>query len=374
MSQQNNIAGPGQGLPYPNYTYPVSLTNGTNEFPNNEITLLGGQYYIIPAGSWMVAGSRVSVLQYMDPVTTTWRTVQASLWTPQRVTSDGFNFRVFNPTGCVVAAVVSNGGANYVQASTAATVTAANGITLYPIVGGQITAITTTVSSTGLTLAPITSVSYPSSPGVQCTAYFSLTSGGISVGTTATIVNAGAGYASAPTVALYANPSDPNYGASTLVVGSATATVSGTGKVTAVLVTNSGGPLTAIPAITITGGNASATATAVWCTTTQSLSTNTAGSGSFTAALITSSGGVVTATAAFNNPAIEMTNFIPRQLQASAVFSGGVMSGMTVSDPGLFFSTVNAIIVGTGGIISTTAPVATVTQGTLVDTFLCQQV
>ena len=68
-----------------------------------------------------------SILQYLDPVTNFWITPAGAAWTRgmQLITSDGFNVRVANLTGCVISASVINAGTGYVQATTTITAIAA---------------------------------------------------------------------------------------------------------------------------------------------------------------------------------------------------------------------------------------------------------
>ena len=179
------------------------------------ITLHSGQAYIPPSGQYIVTLGPYSGLQWFDSLTQTWRTVQ----TPANsdlayVTSDGYNFRVVNLTGTMVAAYLTNGGSSYpngiypaATTTTAqtnyviATVSAAGAQSSLVgtlakcnvIVGGAVsTTVTVTAAGSGFTRAPTLVFSPPPAGGVPASGYVSaLSAGGIG---TVVITNQGAGY------------------------------------------------------------------------------------------------------------------------------------------------------------------------------------
>jgi hypothetical protein len=366
---QSIINGQGGGLPYPQALYPANPnpSNTPYTLSTNAVTLSPGSYFVFPAGKWTVQGGPYSVLQVLDPVTGIWRSIYSNLETPQQIQSDGFNYRVANLTGCVVGVQVTNAGSGYTQSTVTVTPSAGNS-TYQAIVGGTIGAINVIAGGTNYTVAPTVIISAPPSPGVQATAYATLNTNVVS---TITLVNQGAGYTTAPTVTIIPSPLDPNY--STITAATATAALTGTGKITAILVTNPGQALATAPTLTIAGGTSGA-ATPLWLQTTTAISATTGGTGSGTAMQITSIGGNTTATSAWNNPITELTGFIPRALQAFPTVSAGVLkTPITVVDGGLFVTTPTAIVNVTGGVISATAPVATPVLGSVTDTVYIQQ-
>lgn len=254
---QNRLGGPGIGLPYPQSLYPASLVGSAPTPATNVIVLGYGEAFPVPPGDWMIAGAP---MQWLDPVTGQWLFAGGTIYSTGEtsvsegyVHSDGQNMRVINPQGIATGATVTAAGTGYVQATT--TVTSSNSSTWTPIVGGAIS-LTLGTGGSGYTLPPIVLISAPPSPGVQATAIATI-SGGIV--TSFTVVNAGAGYTTAPTVTLLPNPYDPNYGS--IVNGTATASLTGSGTITAVLCTNTGAPAASAPTLTINGVGSSATAT-----------------------------------------------------------------------------------------------------------------
>src|SRR5574337_628391 len=138
---RNNIAGPGQGLQLPQYLYPSELYNAPYDFSNNYQTLSPGDAIPVPAGTWFLQVGAYSCLQFLDPVTATWRMVDAVRGQPFWFQSDGFNFRIANLTGCPVAAVVAGGGSSF-AASTATITASTGGSTWQAIVGGSLSVST----------------------------------------------------------------------------------------------------------------------------------------------------------------------------------------------------------------------------------------
>src|SRR5258707_4096814 len=69
--------------------------------PNNAVTLPAGCVFIVPAGTYYIEPGQVTSLQFLDPVSQSWRTINS---TPNaggfNVDSDGRNIRLANLTGC----------------------------------------------------------------------------------------------------------------------------------------------------------------------------------------------------------------------------------------------------------------------------------
>src|SRR5215469_6604407 len=200
------LSGPGLSLPL-EYIYPQSLFNAPFTQRGNTISIPAGGAWVIPAtgpSGWWIDGGSYCVLQYLDPVTGIWRGLSSVRRGSMRIQSDGFNYRIANLTGCAVAAIVTNGGSGYVQAST--TVVASAGGSLWqPIVGGTCT-VTVITAGTGYTVPPFVVIDPPGQQGVQATAYASIgTNGTVSA---ITVDNMGAGYLTAPNVQIVPNPND----------------------------------------------------------------------------------------------------------------------------------------------------------------------
>src|SRR5512143_3284810 len=107
------ISGPGQSLPTPANLFPSYLTGTPYDAPMNYVGLAAGDAIYIPADSndYMVQVGAYSVLQWLDPVTGVWRSVDANRGQPMHISSNGSqNFRIANLTGCPVAAIVAGGG------------------------------------------------------------------------------------------------------------------------------------------------------------------------------------------------------------------------------------------------------------------------
>lgn len=376
----NIIGGAGLTLPVPQTLYPSVLNNTPFTAPTNEITLQSGQSVVVPPGSFTIDLGRYCILQYQDPVNQpsitqnvgTWRTVRVARGTFQ-LRSDGVNFRVINPLGVPVAAVVTKGGTTYTQAGTTVA-SSSGGSTWQAIVGGRVGPVTLSNKGAGYGLPPVVNIAAPAGPGVAATAIANLSTN-LTV-KTITMINEGAGYATAPAITLTPSPFDTNVTTGSITTAVAAAALTGAGAVSAVLCTNNGKTLgSTVPTLTITGGDGSATATALLCTTLTAMTVATVGSGSITGAVISTAGGTPAATAAFLNPAVELTDFIPRaaQINISVTSAGALQAGTgVVVDGGMFLGTVLPIINTYGGLWNVTAATVTLTQGATSDTIIIQ--
>lgn len=356
MSQP--LAGTAQQLPLNQYLYPTELYNAPQDFASNYVGLAAGEAIVLPPGVFYVSPGRSGVVQFLDPVTGIWRT-HASSWSPRSqleyVKSDGANARIFNPLGCPVAAVVTNAGSGYVQAST--TVTAnTGGSTWEAIVGGMVTVSTITNGGGNYGVAPLLFIPSPppaaSNPngigGVPATGYCTITSGTVSG---VTLTNWGAGYPSAPTAVILPSPFDPNL-SSGITQAQVTLALFGSGSIAAVLCTNSGAP--ASPTLTIGGVGASATASAVVITTLTGATIFNGGTGITDQGALFTIGGVPTGNVN-TNPEIELTGFLPRPAQVVLANSGGsLVSVSTVVDGGMFAATPVTVASPTAGSIGAT--------------------
>lgn len=364
------ISGPGVGLQRSQLLYPY-ISGGPFQPQGTPFNLAAGQALPVPAGLWNLSLGKYSFLQFPDPVSGTWLHYNTERGIPQVVQSNGQNLRVFNPTGCPIAAVVTVGGTAYVQASTTVAVNTGNS-TWQAIVGGQLsTTVSVSAAGAGYGIAPLVFAPPPqSNPGVQASFVATISSGTVSGITT---VNQGAGYTgSTITLTIVPNPYDPNFLSSSITANAtAVVPVTGAGVVAAVICTNPGVALSATPTLSISGAGASAAATPLWMSTVTSLSASTAGGLYSGNVKITQVGGVPTATAAYANPFIEMTGFTPRNLWADATMTVSAVGAISIRDPGLFLGTVTPIVLSQ----STVATVAVVaaTQGGATDTITMQQ-
>lgn len=308
--------------------------------PSTSVTLQSGQYAVLPSGQYMVMPGKYTFLQWYDPVSTTWKNLQGpTQGQPFVLSSDGYNYRLFNPTGTVVGAVVTNGGtANTAKngfwaagsSSTPGVVATTTGsATFNAIVGGAVnTTVTVNTAGSGYVYQPLVTFSNPPAGGLAATGYATLSSGTVS---SITVTNQGAGYASAPTVTITPVNGDPGTGAT------ATATLdttTNTGKLVALTMANPGQAYTAVPTITIAGLAGSAAATAIMCfavTTAPTASGAThLGNGSiaFFGAAVTAGSNTTT------NPAYTTGLFTPR-LGYAAYSTSASLAAFAIQDGGL---------------------------------------
>ena len=330
------ISGTGQYPPRPQFLYPSELYNAPIDTPSNEIQLAAGAVLPIPAGNWMLRPGPYTQVQWLDPITGIWRLSSANSAPSRFIQSNGQNWRIANLTGCAVSAVIAGGGSGF--SSSTATITAnVGGSTWSPIVGGSLSVSTVNVGGSGFTVPPLVLISAPPFGGIPATAYATLASNTVA---SVSLTNFGAGYLTAPNAVLVPSPADPNFGSIkqasvTLVLNAATSTA-----ITGALCTNNGAALATISALTLTaagGAGSGATITPVVMQVMTGGSVVAAGAGFTGGALLTTVGGVPASVSAIVNPAVELTNFIPRQAQAlMAVGTGTLVSISAIYDAGLF--------------------------------------
>jgi len=346
------LSGPGIGLGLPQNLYPSALLNAPVDFSTNQFTVAPGQAVPLPAGDWYVHLGLYLVLQHLDPVSGRWVMAPGSAWTRGLVhtTSDGFGVRVANLTGCIVGAVVTAYGTGYVQASTAIAVTGSTAA-FAPVVGGQlaasvqVTAPSTTLAGAGYGVAPILYIPAPPPAasnangvgGVQASGYVTISGGTVSG---VTLTNPGAGYPSAPTAVVLPNPTDPNI-SSGITAATIGLSVTGSGSITAALLTNSGAPLTdgslASVTLTVSGAGSSATIAPLVMQTIKTASVTGGGTGALGAGVLTTYGGGASAGTITNSPEFLGLAFLPRPAQGSFASVSGTALG-TIVDGGLFLS------------------------------------
>src|ERR1700690_2019749 len=98
-----NLSGPGIGLPYPQNLYPSELFNAPADASSNRLALAPGDSFVIPAGDWTISLGMYCVLEYLDPVTNVWTMAAGSALNRGAIliSTDGFNIRIANLTGCI---------------------------------------------------------------------------------------------------------------------------------------------------------------------------------------------------------------------------------------------------------------------------------
>lgn len=256
--------------------------------PSPLLDLQPGQSYVPPQGWYWFQGDRASSLQTFDPIAQVWRSTGDGSSAMRYVYFDGQASRIANPTGCPVGAVVTDAGSGY---ATAPTVTASAGNSTWnAILGGAIsTSVSILAAGSGYAYPPVLWIEAPPQPGVQATGTVQISGGAVG---TVTIDNQGAGYINPPVAVLINDPRDTTGSGGQVTLG-----LTGSGTVTALVCTNPGQPVSAVPTLSFSAGAAAATAVMDW--TINAVAVNTAGAGYTSAAgSVTASGagGYVTAT------------------------------------------------------------------------------
>lgn len=366
------MSGPGLGLQLPQNLYPSELQNAPYDLPANRQALAPGQELPIPRGDWILSLGMYCILEYLDPVTGVWTygaSASGNAGGDIVVSSDGFNVRAANRTGCPVGGIVNTYGSGYVQASTTISVTGGGGSTWVPIVGGQLTMATSTIvtanAGAGYGVAPLVFIPAPppasTNPngigGVQASGYCTIASGTVSG---FTFTNPGAGYPSIPTPVIYPNPTDPNINTG-ITQATITFSLTGSGSITGVLCTNPGAPLSTPNNITLTvsgaGTNATVSAIMMQTITAASLTGGSTIAGASVSALVTTvngyplSAGPATPTSGTitNGPTYLLLGARPRPAQiALTVGAAGTLAAQTgtLYDSGLFYSVPTPIVMG----------------------------
>lgn len=271
------IGGNGIPLPYPQASVPPLPFNFSNFFGSQAFTLVAGGCVLVPPGMWNIYLGSYSWLQWQSPITGEWHPLASNTRTNfVQVSSDGANYRIWNPKGFPVSATVGAAGNGYVQAST--TVTAGSGGSLWhAIVGGALGTVVIgadtkgNVGGTNFTIPPTIVVPAPPSSitglpstatvlgGIPALATCTISNGAINA-VTITSTAAGAGYQGTQTLQVIPNPFDPNIG--TITVPTLTVPVTGAGTITAVVMDYFGTTSGSAPTLTIAGAGSSGTATA----------------------------------------------------------------------------------------------------------------
>jgi hypothetical protein len=346
----------------------------TTAFSGIPVSLASGGVFNLPSGQWTVNAGPYTFLQQFDPTSQIWLPVGTGAGNEHAtVSSDGYNYRLANLTGCPVGAHITNGGTGYTngiypvaaQLGTAAApsvVMSAGGARPTIVVGGAIN--TTGVVTSGganYTLPPILTVSPPPQGGVQATATCTLSGGAINA---VTFTNQGAGYTAAPTITVTRHPFDTT-GSGGVVA--ANPTLVGSGSITALTFPDHGtGGLTAVPTFTFAPASTTA-ATAIMCFTVTTFNQQTALTGMTLANMGFALGQAPTTAATLTNPRISTGLFVPRLAMTgmSATTTGTLTP---IVDGGLHMTIpIGAVYAGVLAPTATTAAVAP-TVGGITDT------
>jgi hypothetical protein len=370
------ISGPGVGLPLPQNLYPSYLQNAPIDSPTNKVALAAGDAMIIPAGDWFIDAGSYCIIQFLDPVSNTWRAMPSAAWNSgyQFIKSDGFTTRIANLTGCVYNIVPTAYGTGWVQASTSLTVVGPTNVAAAPIVGGQITLVGGTLTSVGAGygMAPLVLIPAPPPPannsngvgGIQASAYAGIAGGTVSF---ISFTNPGAGYPSAPIPVIVPNPADPNLNIGITQAVAAFSLV-GSGSITGALVTYNGSPLPdgSMANVTVTIGGAGSAATLV-ANVMQTVKAGTVvgtglgfGTGN---ALLVSAGGSGAAGTVVNGPEVLGLNFRPRPAQVVLTGNaGGTVAAQvgSIVDGGLFLSAPTPVLATNPAAVNTSISGATI--------------
>jgi hypothetical protein len=317
--------------------------------PTNVFSLNGGSARTVPAGTWHITPDLYSCIQELDGITGIWRAIGSGLdgGATNYINSDGNNFRVMNQSGCVVGGIVTTAGSGY---TTAPTVTASAGSAiLKAIVGGAVsTTVTISNAGTGYTYPPIiTFDAPPAGGGVQATGHSTLS--GSTVGSIV-VDDQGAGYTATPNVYITNDPREGQNGVSQGSGATATAVLTGSGTVTAVLGLDCGSALTSLPTLAFSGtstSGAAATAIMNWSVTGYTV---TSVGGAYTAPLLVTSidNGFTTTAGSTTNPTITTNLVRGRQARILGVVASSAVSatGQVVYDGGVFSGVPTLVAVG----------------------------
>jgi hypothetical protein len=379
----------GAGIPLnlnnaPASNQPVGGVTFTTGRGTNVLTLSASESFILPAGTYLIAPGPYTSLQWLDPVTQIWRTINATNSEGfEAIDSDGANWRLANLTGCPIGALITNAGSGLTNGigttATGLTVTASSGSSTWqPVVGGAINStVTITAAGSGYLYPPILVFDAPPAGGIQASGVCTISAGVINA---VTVTNQGAGYVVAPNITLINDPRDTAGTGGILTVNS---TLAGSGTMTALYPTNQGTALTAVPTFTFSPASTlAATCVMNFVVTSFTIGSGVSGAGYGNAQpfLVLSQGGIVAGTRASDvaGPITDKGLTIPRMAQiAGTTASTGKLqiSGSVVTDAGFGFQAVpNLIPLAGGSGLGTTQGQLTAAVGGITDTSWIQPV
>jgi hypothetical protein len=379
-------------------TMVLSSTGFTQPPGSNSVTLLAGEIFNIPAGTYYVAPGPYTSLQMLDPASTRWITINAeNSLRPIVLDSDGGNFRLANSTGCPVGALITTSSAGgYTNGigttATGLTITpSAGGSVWVPVVGGQIQlaasagSVAPITAGSGYLFPPIAVISAPPAGGIQATGHCVMSGGGLTSGTGFVLDNTGAGYTSVPVVTLINNPLD-NVGTGAAVTLAINASASGflTAMYPAAAFGTASGVggfgLAQTSAITFTFSPAGPAATAIMNFVLTGVTLGASGAGITTGAnWMAFTGNEVLSgavfSAAYNNPQTMSSLTFPRQARFTGAVGtvSGISSAGLVTDAGFGIQQVPIMYVVAAGTFTTvgtlTAAVGGITDHSYVQPF-----
>jgi hypothetical protein len=355
----------------------------------NAIGVPAGTTYTLPAGNFMVALGQYTSLQWLDPVTGTWRNTGNAPLVNKMVASDGANYRLANLTGCPVGALITTGLATGATTgvgatATAMTVTASSGSSTWcPVVGGAIstTVVTGITGATGVTadtvgagylFPPMAIISAPPPGGLQATAHVTgIPTTSALLAAQVIIDNQGAGYAlkstgyAAATCTFINDPRDTTGTGATVRLG-----LTGTGLLTGLYPLTQGTPLTGVPTLAFGVGGAGATAIMNFAVTTFVSGYTSVVWQTGSSPVLVSTQNTVAGTALWTNPLHEKGITFPRPARiAIATGSDLTVSTAVVEDGGFGIQAVPKLAVigiyqltGVSGTVPPTAVVGGVTD------------
>lgn len=327
--------------------------------PSTSIGLAAGGVSLIPAGTWAVALGIYSTLQEFDQISLCWRPCYGGPGDFKLIASDGNNYRLANLTGCVVGALLTNGGSGFAAGAPPTAAASGTSGAIFNCVLGPCLSTTVTIANAGTnyTYPPIVEIQAPPPGGIQATGHATLSSGTVA---SVVIDNQGAGYtAGVPTINFYNDPreltpqSQNLTGASAVTTGvnaAATAALIATSSVCGIVVLDHGKPVSTVPTIAFTGGAGSGVAaTSIMYWTVTSFTLGSAGSGYTGAVEISFIGGFPTTAASFVNPQTQ-SGLVP--IRKAMVIPGPLVTGQlsttgqNVIDGGIYSGTPLGIVYG----------------------------
>lgn len=365
---------------------------GSNLQPALTISLSPGEVFNLPAGQgvlgtfqaqtnvqtgWQLTGQYIITptyytnLQAYDPALQQWRDIQSTPFESFTVSSDNFNYRLANTTGCPVGSLITNGGTGLTNGYNTVTVTPSAGASTWnTIVGGSInTTITITAGGSSYTKPPVLVFVPPtnqgSTPYILPTAVCTISSGAIN---SVTVINQGAGLVSAPTIQVIPQPGDTTGGGGVLTVN---ATLANSGVLVWMGPSSYGTAVTAVPTFTFSPASTIA-ATAIMNFTITSFTTGTAGAG-YTNAGTLFGGGIVSGTAASTNPNYDKSINLPIYPPVNTASTTGVP---TLAGPfgGVNIQSVPVVQTSDAGAAPTVVAVITANVGGANDTVVIQSI
>lgn len=340
----------------------------------NARSLSAGVKHIIPAGIYQYSLGSYTGIQVFDPVSQLWQFVDigGGGW----IESDGVNFRIANLSGTLVGANLTTAGTGYLTPPTISA--SAGGATFKAILGGSVSAtVSVATGGVGYNHAPQVLVGSPPAGGLQATAVATISGGAISA---VSMVNVGAGYLTAPAIIVVADPADTITTAASVI---ATLTTGVSTNLTAIVVTDPGTAVTAVPTLTISAapaGGTTAIAAAIPLFTVTGLTVTGTGSayGNTQPYQVLGAGALAPGTQAVTNPGNGSGLFQPAPFSAyGTTINGGLFSvtnGFTISNGGLHQTVPGVVVLAGGTTVPTIFAAATALVGGVTDTSFFAQI